>query len=311
MRTPTAHSHEASPVQSAPRTARPDSGGNRRAGSRRSVTARGRAAGLAMMWVVFIFAAIATGAPALPESPAGVPEIRQAVEKSLLFLEKDGLAWETTKCVSCHHGPWMMWSGYEAKKRGFAVNDASLEKVRATMLKAYDTHPKMQPTSRDVMHDLSINVIYLILGMGAAGEPEAPGTQVPARQSAQRHAPIARAAHRAQPAPREDGRCPGACRAIAGIAERRRRLEPGEEAPRGFARHRPGARGAVRDRPYGRSAVRRQGAGLSGQDSETGRIVVRHLACARGAKVLQLHGDCLGHARVGENFAGRQGCRRG
>ena len=26
-----------------------------------------------------------------------------------------GTAWETTKCVSCHHGPWMMWSGFEVQ----------------------------------------------------------------------------------------------------------------------------------------------------------------------------------------------------
>jgi hypothetical protein len=123
--------------------------------------------------MLFIIAAIAQGAPAVSEVPVAAQEIRQAVERSLPFLERDGLEWETTKCVSCHHGPWMMWSGYEAKKHGFAVNDASLERVRATMLKAYDSHPKMQPTTRDVLHDLSINVIYLILGMGTAGEPDA------------------------------------------------------------------------------------------------------------------------------------------
>src|SRR5204863_9572403 len=77
------------------------------------------------------------------------------------------------KCVSCHHGPWMMWSGYEAKKRGFAVNEKSLEQVRAGALKAYGTHPKLQPTNRDVLTDLKINVIYLTFGMGAAGEPDA------------------------------------------------------------------------------------------------------------------------------------------
>src|SRR5438034_4320525 len=40
-------------------------------------------------------------------APIGVPEVRYAVEKSLPFLEKEGLAWETKNCVSCHHGPWM------------------------------------------------------------------------------------------------------------------------------------------------------------------------------------------------------------
>jgi hypothetical protein len=67
----------------------------------------------------------------------------------------------------------MMWSGYEAKKRGFTVNEKSLELVRANALKAYSKHPTMRPTTRDVLNDLAINVIYLTFGMGAAGAPDA------------------------------------------------------------------------------------------------------------------------------------------
>lgn len=110
---------------------------------------------------------------AVAESQASAAQLRETIEKSLAYLEKDGLEWETKKCVSCHHGPWMMWSGYEAKKRGFAVNDESLQIVRAGALKAYGSHPKLQPTNRDILNELSINVIYLTFGMGAAGEPDA------------------------------------------------------------------------------------------------------------------------------------------
>jgi hypothetical protein len=118
-------------------------------------------------------AALVQNASASPEAPAGAEQVRQAVEKSLPFLEKEALEWETTRCVSCHHGPWMMWSGYEAKKRGFTVNDKSIEQVRAGALKAYSKHPKLQPTNRDALTELKINVIYQIFGMGAAGEPDA------------------------------------------------------------------------------------------------------------------------------------------
>lgn len=123
-----------------------------------------------MFPLTFVIAALAQIVS--PEAPVGPPQVRQAVEKSLPFLEKDGLAWETTKCVSCHHGPWMMWSGYEARKRGFAVNEKSLGQVRAASLQAYSKHPTMRPTSRDVLNDLAINVTYLTFGMGAAGEPD-------------------------------------------------------------------------------------------------------------------------------------------
>ena len=108
---------------------------------------------------------------ASPKS-VGDPRVRQTIENSLTFLAKDGLEWESKKCVSCHHGPWMLWSGYEAKRRGFPVKEEPLEQVRAGSLKAYSSHPKLQPTSRDVLNHLSINVIYLTFGMGAKGEPD-------------------------------------------------------------------------------------------------------------------------------------------
>ena len=126
-----------------------------------------------MFPMLFTIAVLGQNPSTAPETPVGVPQVRQAVERSLPFLEKEGLAWETTKCVSCHHGPWMMWSGYEAKKRGFTVNEKSLELVRANALKAYSKHPTMRPTTRDVLNDLAINVIYLTFGMGAAGAPDA------------------------------------------------------------------------------------------------------------------------------------------
>lgn len=127
-----------------------------------------------MFPTILAIVALAQDASAAPAAAAGAPQVRQTVEKSLVFLEKDGLEWETKKCVSCHHGPWMMWSGYEAKKRGFTVNEKSLEQVRAGALKAYNTHPKLKPTNRDVLTELSINVIYLTFAMGAAGMPGAP-----------------------------------------------------------------------------------------------------------------------------------------
>ncbi len=129
-----------------------------------------------MFPMIFTIAALAPNIPAAPEIPIDVAHVRESVEKSLPYLDKGGLEWETKKCVSCHHGPWMMWSGYEAKKRGFTVNEKSLDAVRAGSLKAY-THPKLKPTSRDVLTELSINVIYLTFGLGAAGEPDAETTK--------------------------------------------------------------------------------------------------------------------------------------
>lgn len=54
-------------------------------------------------------------------------EVRRAVEKSLPYIEEQGLYWiEKKKCVSCHRVSFMTWSLASAARRGF---DVDLEKV--------------------------------------------------------------------------------------------------------------------------------------------------------------------------------------
>ena len=84
-----------------------------------------------MFPMLLMIATIGQNDSVSPPVPVDVRQVRESVEKSLPFLAKKGVEWETTRCVSCHHGPWMMWSGYEARKRGFTVDDKALEKVRA------------------------------------------------------------------------------------------------------------------------------------------------------------------------------------
>jgi len=55
-------------------------------------------------------------------------ELRQAVEKSLPYIEKKGVDWiANRKCASCHHVPFMIWSHREALDRGFAVDPKELD----------------------------------------------------------------------------------------------------------------------------------------------------------------------------------------
>jgi hypothetical protein len=123
-----------------------------------------------MFSLLLTIATLAQVEAASSKPDIGAPQVRQSVDKSLEYLSAEGLAWETKKCVSCHHGPWMMWSGYEAKRRGFTVDDEALATVRVGALKAYSNHPTMRPTSRDMLNDLAINVTYLAQGLGASGE---------------------------------------------------------------------------------------------------------------------------------------------
>jgi hypothetical protein len=57
-----------------------------------------------------------------------VPRARQAIERSLPFLEKAGLAWlDKRKCIACHHGAFLLWSHNEARRRGFPVDEKKID----------------------------------------------------------------------------------------------------------------------------------------------------------------------------------------
>src|SRR3954470_20548901 len=64
-------------------------------------------------------------AAAHAEGPAQVNDIavRDAVSRSLPFLEKEGVAWmEDHHCMSCHHVPFLLWSHRSAQAKGFTVD---------------------------------------------------------------------------------------------------------------------------------------------------------------------------------------------
>ena len=59
-------------------------------------------------------------------SPA--TDVRQAIERSLPFLELEGTNWITErKCISCHVVAFMVWSHNEAKVRGLKVDAKKLD----------------------------------------------------------------------------------------------------------------------------------------------------------------------------------------
>jgi hypothetical protein len=80
----------------------------------------------------FLLMAGACAAP--PEPPAGntppEPQSRQAIERSLGYLEKEGVAWVRKQhCASCHHVPLMVWALNEARTKGYRVNEKALAEV--------------------------------------------------------------------------------------------------------------------------------------------------------------------------------------
>jgi squalene-hopene/tetraprenyl-beta-curcumene cyclase len=66
-------------------------------------------------------------AAAADPAPPSPDQARRAVEKSLPFLEKEGVAWiEGKKCISCHHVAFMVWGLEEARHSKISVDEKKL-----------------------------------------------------------------------------------------------------------------------------------------------------------------------------------------
>jgi squalene-hopene/tetraprenyl-beta-curcumene cyclase len=92
---------------------------------------------------------VVVAGPAAPEQPPGEettgPPLRQVVQRSTEFLEKEGAAWmKKQQCASCHHIPAMVWALSEARQRGYRVNEKLLGEVTSWALAA-DSHAQVFP----------------------------------------------------------------------------------------------------------------------------------------------------------------------
>ena len=60
-------------------------------------------------------------------APVSDCAVRDAVSRSLPFLEKEGVAWmKVHGCMSCHHVPFLLWSHRSAQAQGFTVDSQKL-----------------------------------------------------------------------------------------------------------------------------------------------------------------------------------------
>jgi hypothetical protein len=51
------------------------------------------------------------------------PQIQQAVDKAIRYLQTESAAWlNTRKCAACHHVPLALWALSEAERHGYAVD---------------------------------------------------------------------------------------------------------------------------------------------------------------------------------------------
>lgn len=102
---------------------------------------------LASLVLVLAIPSVSIRADDTPATKTDDPAVRRAVEKSLAYLEKEGLAWwERRKCNGCHHGGSLLLTHQEARQRGFAVDAQKLDAWREQAVKFYakniDEHRK-------------------------------------------------------------------------------------------------------------------------------------------------------------------------
>src|SRR5439155_3364444 len=66
--------------------------------------------------------------PALGGEPASTPrattpQVQQAVDRAVKYLQTESAAWlNTRKCAACHHAPLPLWALGEAERQGYAID---------------------------------------------------------------------------------------------------------------------------------------------------------------------------------------------
>jgi Squalene-hopene cyclase N-terminal domain len=80
----------------------------------------------ALLVLGFVSRVLADDKPADVKLP-GEADVRKAIERSLPFVEKDGVAWiDRRECMSCHVFAFTMWAHVEAKAHGICIDDKKL-----------------------------------------------------------------------------------------------------------------------------------------------------------------------------------------
>lgn len=78
--------------------------------------------------------------PASAGEPNSIPptmpdQVRQAVERSIEYIQAESAAWlSTRKCAACHHAPLVIWALGEADRQGHAVDQNFLTETVESLL---------------------------------------------------------------------------------------------------------------------------------------------------------------------------------
>src|SRR6476469_3320840 len=82
--------------------------------------------------------------PALAGEPTSVPrattpQVRQAVDRAILYLQTESAAWlKTRKCAACHHVPMPLWALGEAERQGYTIDKKFVTETAESLLGSRD-----------------------------------------------------------------------------------------------------------------------------------------------------------------------------
>jgi hypothetical protein len=126
--------------------------------------------------VLLMTVAGATPPERSPDARPAERQVRQAVERSIGFLEADGLAWmKKQQCASCHHVPMMVWALTVARDQGYRVNEKALGEVTSWVLARENqaqAFPDLPLDEKRSEPDY-LGPLFMALAVGTAGDRDA------------------------------------------------------------------------------------------------------------------------------------------
>ncbi len=95
------------------------------------------------------------------------------IDRGLGFLVKEALAWKNNhNCVSCHHASLVIWSMFEAKQFGHAVNEPVLAELTRWVAESGDGKTGV-PRPAGVPKALNAKAVWFALALSANPKPDA------------------------------------------------------------------------------------------------------------------------------------------
>jgi len=121
----------------------------------------------------WLFVVVLAGHAAAQESRPRPSGVGAAIDRGLVFLAKDAMAWKNQyKCASCHHAALVVWSMQEAKQRGHEVNAPVLAELTKWIAESGDGKTGV-PRPPKVPKALNTKAVLFALALEADPRPDA------------------------------------------------------------------------------------------------------------------------------------------